>query len=180
MSGMQPTGARQNKMPLCVDITAFLICGSQTVSAEHFQSFIVGLSAVELVKCAAEYRVFPGYAGKQGHGRVELHRVSSAVHQINGVTVTQRKNSFGDLREPMPEDGMSKVGFRFLDAVYAVEVGVEALPETFKLREDEPYPVALLAPRTHFREGVGVGRFLYIQEAPETGGVIHFRHLLFL
>src|SRR5271163_520626 len=66
---------------------------------------------------------------------------------------------------------MGEIGARLVERGEAVELGGRGMAEPAQLREDEPHPVAALAPRSQFAEGGFVDGRLRRHEAVEVEGV---------
>ena len=107
---------------------------------------------------------------EQGHRRAQLHRVDRAEDVLR-----RSPRRFEDrpraLEEPRPDDRMGEVGTRLGERPDGVAARHLAATQARELGQDEPHPVARLAPQPKFGERSRVGRKLSGNEPLEI--VVH-------
>jgi hypothetical protein len=78
-----------------------------------------------------------------------------------------RQERFANLSQSSTQYGVCQIGGSLLYAIKAIELRVVAMPQPFALREDVPYPMALLLTVLDFAQCYIVGVCLRLNETVE-------------
>ena len=129
----------------------------------------VALTGVEARKGAVEARIVRRHGLEQRQARAELEVVRAPEDLVRGL-IRHRQHQVDALAQPHPQHRVAPVRRRLGEARETELVRHLASSQAAQLWEDEPHPVAALAPGGELRQDRVVDQVLRPDEAVEVVG----------